>query len=150
MAYSLFRIGPMALAALATSVISGAAFADMPAAQISLYARIGGGETITAVVNELIDHSVADPRLKRSFDGVDVPRVKRLLTEQICSLTGGGCAYTGDSMQDVHAGLKIDQSEFYGLVEVLRETLRNHGVGLRERNELLEILAPMKRDIVER
>jgi hypothetical protein len=28
--------------------------------------------------------------------------------------------------------------------------MRRHGVGLRERNELLRILAPMKRDVVER
>ena len=105
--------------------------------QSSLYARMGGSETVTAVVAELIDHSVADPKLKRSFEGVDVARVKRLLVEQICSLAGGGCTYSGDSMRDVHAGLKIEQSEFYGLVEVLREALRSHGVGLRERNELL-------------
>jgi hemoglobin len=73
-----------------------------------------------------------------------------MLIEQICSLSGGGCAYTGDSMRDVHAGLNIDQSEFYGLVESLREALQHHGVALRERNELLQILAPMKRDVVER
>ena len=116
----------------------------------SLYARMGGSATITAVVDELIDHSANDPKLQRSFKDVDLARVKRLLAEQICSLTGGGCQYSGDSMRDVHAGLKIDQSEFYGLVEALRDTLRRRGVGLRERNELLEILAPMKRDVVER
>ena len=53
-------------------------------------------------------------------------------------------------MHDVHAGLGIDQAEFYGLVEDLREAMRHHGVALRERNELLEMLAPMKREIVER
>lgn len=105
---------------------------------------------MTLVVGELIDHSASDPRTKRSFDGVDIPRVKKLLVEQICELTGGGCKYSGDSMHDVHAGLGIDQSEFYGLVEVLRESMRKHGIGLRERNELLAILAPMKRDVVER
>ncbi len=121
-----------------------------PPAGASLYARMGGTATVTAVVNELIDHSAADPRLKRSFEGVNLDHVKKMLIEQLCSLTGGGCTYTGDSMRDVHAGLKIDQSEFYGLVESLRIALQHHGVALRERNELLEILAPMKRDVVER
>ena len=149
MPHSLSRIGLILLAVLATMACTRRA----PARRRrngSLYARMGGSETVTAVVAELIDHSVADPKLKRSFEGVDVARVKRLLVEQICSLAGGGCTYSGDSMRDVHAGLKIEQSEFYGLVEVLRESLRTHGVGLRERNELLEILAPMKRDVVER
>ncbi len=150
MANQLFRIGPIVLAVLATAPFLRANAAEAAGTQSSLYARMGGSETVTAVVAELIDHSVADPKLKRSFEGVDVARVKRLLVEQICSLAGGGCTYSGDSMRDVHAGLKIEQSEFYGLVEVLREALRSHGVGLRERNELLAILAPMKRDVVER
>ena len=128
----------------ATQTTSGA---QPPAA--SLYARMGGTATITAVVYEVIDHSASDPRLKRSFDGVNLAHVKKMLVEQICSLSGGGCTYTGDSMKEVHAGHKIDQAEFYGLVQVLRDSLRRHGVGLSERNELLKILAPMKRDVVE-
>lgn len=52
-------------------------------------------------------------------------------------------------MQDVHGGLGITEAEFYGLVEVLKNSLRAHGVAIAERNELLRILAPMKRDIVE-
>jgi hemoglobin len=128
-----------------TSLCGAATPAEAP-----LYVRLGGEQKMTLVVSELIDHSATDPRTKRSFDGVDIPRVKKLLVEQICELTGGGCTYSGDNMHDVHAGLGIDQSEFYGLVEVLRESMRKHGIGLRERNELLAILAPMKRDVVER
>jgi hemoglobin len=116
----------------------------------SLYTRLGGAETVTAIVNELIESVSTDPHLKRSFDkDVSIPRIKKLLAEQICHITGGGCVYTGDSMHDVHAGLGINQAEFYGMVETLREIMRKHNIGLVERNELLEILAPMKRDVVE-
>lgn len=111
---------------------------------------MGGEPVIRDVVGEVIDEAVANPHLKRSFDKVDIPRLKRLLVEQICSLSQGGCTYTGDSMREVHAGHGITQAEFYGLVEVLRDAMRRHGVGIRERNELLKILAPMKRDVVER
>jgi hemoglobin len=110
----------------------------------------GGAPKVEAVVGELIDRMSSDPKLKRSFDRVDLVRVKNLFAEQICSLTGGGCSYTGDSMRDVHGGLEIDQAEFYATVELLRDVMRSHGIGLSERNELLEILAPMKRDVVER
>ncbi len=112
--------------------------------------RLGGQPTVKAIVDDVIDSAVADPHLKRSFAKVDVPRVKRLLVEQICDLAGGGCKYSGDPMHDVHAGLGITEAEFYGLVDVLRDSMRKHRVALRERNELLQILAPMKRDIVER
>ncbi len=116
----------------------------------SLYARMGGEPVVNAVANEVIDDAARDPHLKRSFAKVDLARVKRLLSEQICELAGGGCHYAGDTMRDVHAGLGITEAEFYGLVSVLRESLRRHGVALRERNELLKLLAPMKRDVVER
>jgi hemoglobin len=49
----------------------------------------------------------------------------------------------------VHAGHQISEAEFYGMVEILRDSLRRHDVGLRERNELLALLAPMKRDVVD-
>jgi len=116
----------------------------------SLYVRLGGARNVQAIVGDLIDHVSRDPRTRRSFDKVNLTRVKGLLAVKICDLTGGGCKYTGDSMHDVHAGLGISEAEFYSLVDVLRASLRRHGVGLRERNELLRILAPIERDVVER
>jgi len=115
----------------------------------SLYARLGGRPVVTAFVNETIDKVVADPRLKRSFQGSNLRRIKRLFAEQICQLANGGCIYSGDSMREVHANHHITEAEFYGVVEVLRSSMRDQGVALRERNELLALLAPMKRDIVE-
>jgi hemoglobin len=114
----------------------------------SLYSRMGGEPVVRAVVSETLDHVMADPKLKRSYENVDVDRVKRLVVEQICELAGGGCKYSGASMQEVHAGHQISEGEFFGLTEILRDSMRRHHVGLRERNELLALLSPMKRDIV--
>ena len=114
----------------------------------SLYARMGGAPVVAAVVADTIDGVVADPRLNPSFQGTNLRRVKQKLAEQLCQLAGGGCTYTGDSMREVHAGHHIGEAEFYGLVEQLQRALRRHGVALRERNELLALLAPMKRDVV--
>ena len=131
----------------ATCCAIAAAQAGTPAT--SLYARIGGAPVVTAVVAETIDGVVADARLNQSFKGTNVRRVKQELAEQLCELAGGGCAYTGDTMRQVHAGHHISEAEFYGLVEQLQRALRRHGVALRERNELLALLAPMKRDVVD-
>jgi hemoglobin len=100
-------------------------------------------------VSETIDQVVADPRLNQSFHGSDLVRIKRLLVEQICDLAGGGCQYSGDSMGDVHANHHISEAQFDGLVEILRQSMRRHDVPIRERNELLALLAPMKRDVVD-
>ena len=129
--------------------VCSATFAQSPAPAGSLYERLGGATKVTAFVSETIDRSAADPSMNRSFDKVNLQHVKDKLVEQICSLTGGGCAYTGDTMRDVHAGHKITNAEFFELVEVLRESMRKQSVPLSARNELLEILAPMKRDVVK-
>lgn len=115
----------------------------------SLYARMGGTAVVTAFVSDTIDRVVANPRLNQSFAGVNTARVKRRIVELICQLAGGGCHYEGDSMRVAHANLNITGAQFDGLVAILRTQMRRHHVGLRERNELLAILAPMKRDIVE-
>ncbi len=117
--------------------------------QQALYARLGGAPVVTAFVSDTIDQVVADPRLNQSFQGVDTRRLKRRIVELICELAGGGCHYNGDSMRVAHANLHITAAQFDGLVEILRRQMRRHHVGLPERNELLALLAPMKRDIVE-
>jgi hemoglobin len=116
----------------------------------SLYARMGGHEVMVAIADELIAHSATDAKLKRSFEKSNLPRLKQLLAEQFCALTKGPCVYSGDAMKEVHAGLDIRQDEFYGMVEALRAILIKHDIGLSERNELLALLAPMKRDVVTR
>jgi len=116
----------------------------------SLYDRLGGAMKVAAISNDLIDETAAHPALKRSFDGVSVPRVKEMLIEQVCALTGGPCTYSGDTMVDVHAGLDITEAEMNGMVELLRTVMIRHDIRLRERNELLALLAPMKREVVTR
>ncbi len=116
----------------------------------SLYDRMGGAPVVAKMVDQLLDLSMQDPRTKRSFQKINLKRLREKLNEQICALSKGPCAYTGDSMKDVHAGLDITDAEFNGLVEHLITALDANGVGLREKNELLRMLAPMKRDVITR
>ena len=135
-------------AALALALAAAGCAAPDPMAQPTLYSRLGGEPVVKRVVAETIDRSASDPRTKRSFEGVKIQNVKDKIVEQICSLTGGGCRYTGDPMDKVHKGLKNTEAEMHLLVQFLREALDKNGVGTAEKNELLRILAPMKRDIV--
>jgi hemoglobin len=118
-------------------------------ARATLYDRLGGPAAVTVIAATLIDRVAGDPRLGRSFKGANLSRIKKLLAEQLCELTDGGCHYSGDSMRETHAGHHITESEFYGMVDTLRTILRERSVGLAETNELLGLLAPMKRDVVE-
>ena len=115
-----------------------------------LYIRLGGATGVAAIADTLIDRVVADPVSGPSFQDSKLDRIKRLLAEQICDLSGGPCHYSGDSMKEVHAGHHITQAQFYRMVHTLREILRERRVDQRSTNQLLRLLAPMKRDVVER
>lgn len=114
----------------------------------TLYQRLGAEPVVTRVVSETIDRAATDPRTARSFKDVKLARVKEKLAEQICELAGGGCKYTGDPMDKVHQGLKNTEAEMNAMVQFLRDALDDAGVKDAEKNELLRLLAPLKRDIV--
>ena len=118
-------------------------------AEPRLYDRLGGAAGIAAIADSLIDRVAADPVLGRSFKDSNLNRIKKLLAEQICGLSGGPCLYTGDTMKEVHAGHHISEAEFYGMVAGLREVLKERHVSQGASNALLRLLAPMKRDVVE-
>lgn len=113
----------------------------------NLFNRIGGLPVLTKIVDEFIDEVAASPRTKRSFDGIKLKTLKESVVAQLCKLTGGPCVYEGESMLNAHKDAKITDSEFDAFVDIFRTTLNKH-LATREKNELLKILAPMKRDIV--
>jgi hemoglobin len=71
-----------------------------------------------------------------------------MLVEQVCQASGGPCTYTGKTMKDAHAGMKITEADFNALVEDLTKSLDKFKVAEREKNELLGALGGMKGDIV--
>ena len=117
--------------------------------ETSLYQRLGGLEAITAVVDDFVANVADDSRINARFANTDIPRLKRLLVEQICAGTGGPCTYTGRDMKTTHAGMGITDAEFDALVEDLVGSLDKFKVPAAEKEELLGILGPMKADIVE-
>ena len=108
----------------------------------------GGEQGLTAIVDTFMDNMMADPRTQPFFEGKDLVRIKRELTEQFCVILGGDCVYSGRDMRTVHTGLKIDRNNFNALVEDLQQAMDTHKVPFRSQNKLLAVLAPMHREAV--
>ena len=136
----------LTLLAISSLLIVELAHADDP--DPSLYQRLGGERVVTRVVEQTIRTMADDPSVNRTFEGINIAKLDRKIVLQICALSGGGCRYDGDDMKLAHQGMNIGQREFYALVEAMRVALDANGVGEREKNELLRLLAPMKRDVV--
>jgi hemoglobin len=115
----------------------------------SLYERLGGLDAITAVVDSFVPRCAGDGRINAKFARTDVPRLKKMLVDQVCEATGGPCTYTGRTMKETHDGMGVTAGEFDALVEDLVATLNEFDVPKPEQDELLELLAPMCSEIVE-
>jgi len=116
----------------------------------SLYQALGQKTGIAAIVGDMYDRVLVDPRIRAYFVDAPQKRVRQKLTEQICVLAGGPCQYTGRTMAESHKGLGIDQPAFNALVEDLQLAMDKYHVPYREQNKLLAKLAPMYRVIIEK
>ena len=115
----------------------------------TLYERLGGMESITAVVEDFRDRVARDDRINQKFARTDLDRLRKMLIDQVCEAAGGPCTYTGRSMKDAHAGMSVTSGEFDALVQDLVATMNHFKVGKTEQNEVLGVLGPLKTDIVE-
>ena len=148
------RTGVWAAVLLLGATLGLAACASMGGggtSQPSLYKRLGGREGIKVVVDEFVALLVKDPRVSARFKDMKPPDVDRLKTnaaDQVCEATGGPCSYLGKDMVTAHKGMKITEAEWDATVQDLIQAMVNKGVPEKERNELIGLLAPMKKDIV--
>jgi hemoglobin len=121
---------------------------------VSLYDRLGGTYSIAAVVDDFIDRIMIDPRLNANplVDEAHhrVPRsgFKYLVTEMMCWATGGPQQYTGKSMSDSHAHLKITPPEWDAFMDDLNQTLAKFQVPVQEQQEVVAIVESTRNDIV--
>lgn len=137
------------LAKLATLLALGslAACARAPEER-SLYQRLGGEPAVTAVVDDFVANVAADPVINQRFARTDIPKLKKLLVEQVCEAGGGGCKYTGRSMRESHRGMNITVAEFNAMGADMLKTLEKFNVPPRERDELMALLGSMNKEIV--
>jgi len=115
----------------------------------SLYERLGGGGAISAVVEDFVARCAADDRINGKFARTDIPRLKKMLVDQVTQASGGPTEYSGRDMQETHAGMGVTAGEFDALVEDLIASLDHLDVPKDNQGELLGLLAPMRGEIVE-
>ena len=115
----------------------------------SLFKRLGGMDSIAAVVEDFRDRVAKDDRINQKFAKTDMVRLRKMLIDQVCEAAGGPCKYTGRSMKEAHAGMRVTTGEFDALVQDLVATLNHFKVGKTEQDEVLGVLGPLKADIVE-
>ena len=125
-----------------------------PAERPSLYSRLGGVYSIATVVDDFVNRIMVDPRLNanplvdEAHHRVPPAGFKYLVTEMVCWATGGPQKYTGKSMADSHAHLKITSKEWEAFLDDFQQTLDRFAVPAEEQAELKAIVNSTRSDIV--
>jgi hemoglobin len=115
----------------------------------SLYDRLGGGGTISALTESWVARVGGDDRANGKFARTDIDRLMKEVADQLCEVTGGPCTYTGRSMLETHDGMKVTAGEFDVVMQHLGAALDSLNVPKTEHDELVDLLRPMRDDIVE-
>jgi hemoglobin len=142
------------LMALATSFLALAPLSQA-SSNDALYKSLGGKKAIVAVVDDFVGRVAADNRINSFFkatasDPKRLATFKKNLVDQICEAAGGPCKYKGKDMKTAHAGMGIGSADFDALVEDLVAALDKFTVKDGDKQALLGVLGPMKKDIVEK
>jgi len=125
-----------------------------PAEKPSLYSRLGCVYSIATVLDDFVNRIMVEPRLnanplvEEAHHRVPPAGFKYLVTEMVCWATGGPQKYTGKSMADSHAHLKITSKEWEAFLDDFQQTLDKFEVPAEEQAELKAILDSTRSDIV--
>ena len=119
----------------------------------TLYDRLGGTPVLTAVVDSFVTHVMADTRINKHFqriagDTVATQSFKQKLLDQLCQGASGPCTYAGLDMKSAHQGMNLTDADFDALMENLDKALDSAGVSQRNKDELRDVLSPLRADIV--
>lgn len=120
----------------------------------TLYERLGGVYSIAAVIDDLIERVMDDPRLNanprvdEAHHRVSRAGFKFLATELVCWAAGGPQQYSGRSMRESHEHLLITATEWDAFLDDLQQALDKFGVPPAEQAELKAIVASTRADIV--
>jgi len=120
--------------------------------QKNLYERLGGYDSIAAVVDEFMGLQFADKQVGRFYVGHSTKskkRLRQLITEMLCEVTGGPAKYIGQDMKTAHSGLGITGGDWQAAVNNLTSALDKFKVPQKEKDELLAIVAGLRPVIVE-
>ncbi len=114
----------------------------------SLYAKLGEKPGLVKLMDDFVPRLFSDAKIGVHFKQSNVKNLKEQLTDQICMVSGGPCAYKGGDMKSVHNNLDITKADFNTLVELLQVSMDAQGIAFSAQNQLLARLAPMHRDVI--
>jgi hemoglobin len=119
----------------------------------SLYERLGGEKAVNAAVELFYRKVLADGRIARFFEGVDMDQQIAKQKSFLTMAFGGPNKYSGLDMRNAHKRLVekgLNDSHVDAVIENLNGTLRQLGVPEKEVKEVAAIADSVRNDVLGR
>lgn len=119
----------------------------------TIYEQLGGAPAMDAAVDIFYRKVLADERIAKFFDGVDMARQAAKQKAFLTMVFGGPNAYTGKDMRAAHANLVLkglNDSHFDAVVENLGATLADLGVPSEKIAEVAAVAESVRNDVLGR
>ena len=117
----------------------------------SLYEKLGGEAAVDAAVDIFYRKVLADDRINKFFDDVDMDKQAAKQKAFMTMAFGGPNNYTGTDMREGHAHLVkqgLNDSHFDAVVENLGATLTELGVSDELIGEVVAVCEPTRNDVL--
>jgi truncated hemoglobin YjbI len=127
---------------------------EQPAGK-TLWDRLGGEKGVGQVIDDVVAAAAPDPKVdffrggKYKLDAAGAARLKKVLIEQVSSLTGGPYKYTGRDMREVHKGMGITDAQFDAFMGHVRDALEKNKVKPDDAATVLAAFQSFRKDVVE-
>ncbi|MCC6588369.1 MAG: group 1 truncated hemoglobin [Bryobacterales bacterium] len=119
----------------------------------SLYEQLGGQPAVEAAVDLFYRKVLADDRISRFFDDVDMDRQIAKQKAFLTYVFGGPANYSGQDMRRGHAHLierGLNDSHFNAVVELLGQSLKELGVADELIGKVAAIAEGARADVLNR
>lgn len=127
---------------------AGVAAAEAPK---SLFERIGGEDSLKAIVATFSANLVSDKRFAKSHAKLKGPKLeayKSAIYTQLCEASGGDCKLEGTPVKDAHKGMKLTEAQWEAFVQDFGLALDENKAGDAEKTDLQALLGALKGEVV--
>jgi hemoglobin len=117
----------------------------------SLYIQLGGYDKLAALRDDFLGRMLKDSITAPFFAGLsprELDRIRQMVVDQLCAVTGGPCVYVGKSMKEAHKNLQITPPVWNEAMRLFNLTLDDFHVTRDQRNALLAIMRSVEPEIV--
>lgn len=116
----------------------------------TIYDRVGGYDGFKQIATDILFFHHQNPVLERRYGSSpkNDEELITLVTELLCSVSGGPEEYSGMNMHDAHTGMNINHEEFLEVLADISKAFHQNGVSQADHDAILSMNFGLKDEVL--